>query len=501
MTMTVVQEAPGLRDESTDHETYHDADAYAAGHGHMGARQKLAEKTKSAIEKLRDAAESPSPMHPIIPPVDDELSYDSSDEGGEPSGGPQHPQIHEEDIPAPHSHVDRQLSYSPSIQPSERFIVPFPVSTTPYHESEIDGDDTGVATATFPQNEQARTSDDAASHSSPTRLALPSKYHTSSLQEGASVLPSPAGSLNGHQRSYPTGSVTPSTRVATSSPLSSTRNVDRSADRMPPSVRPVEWAVEEVVDWLRSKGFDEMVCDKFTEQDITGDILFKLDLETLKSEIGIIAFGTRIRIANVIADLRRRPRPSIMSSSAGQHVRPRSSSQESSHARVGLPTARGSPIWSPESTPDSGNLMGRPVPVRRDTDPNMRSIRSVRNRRRSDGTVSNRRIRAQSNVIVGNGERPRVTSNPGNRTRVASNAGNGSNATVSNGEPSSPTSNGGNQLSAIRNGGNRSNATVSDVGDILLWYDYHPRLTSALQTSTKNLVTKFRSFLFGPPNS
>jgi hypothetical protein len=26
---------------------------------------------------------------------------------------------------------------------------------------------------------------------------------------------------------------------------------------------PSEWSVEEVVEWLKSKGFDESVCDKF----------------------------------------------------------------------------------------------------------------------------------------------------------------------------------------------------------------------------------------------
>jgi hypothetical protein len=192
----------------------------------------------------------------------------------------------------------------------------------------------------------------------------------------------------------------------------------------------------------------------------------------------------RKRIANAITDLHRRP--SVLSSSAGQHVRPRSTSHESSLAKVGfplLPTSRDSPIWPRGSTPDLGDSTGRFVPVRRDTDPGMRPIRNVRSRRRSDGTVSNRRIR--SNAIVGNGERPRVTSNARNRPRVTSNTGTRSNVTVSNGDPSSPISNGGNQSSATSNGGNRSsaisnggnqtgygenrsNAVVSDVGDTVL---------------------------------
>ncbi|KAF7432629.1 polar growth protein [Pleurotus ostreatus] len=70
---------------------------------------------------------------------------------------------------------------------------------------------------------------------------------------------------------------------------------------------PSDWSVEEVVEWLRSKGFDQDVCDKFTEQEITGDVLLELDVNLLKSEIGIMAFGKRMRIANAITDLRRPP--------------------------------------------------------------------------------------------------------------------------------------------------------------------------------------------------
>ncbi|KAF8215872.1 hypothetical protein K438DRAFT_1914754 [Mycena galopus ATCC 62051] len=73
---------------------------------------------------------------------------------------------------------------------------------------------------------------------------------------------------------------------------------------------PSEWTVDEVVDWLKSKGFDEDVCDKFTEQEITGDVLLDLDVNLLKTEIGVMAFGKRMRIANAIVDLRRPPSPS-----------------------------------------------------------------------------------------------------------------------------------------------------------------------------------------------
>jgi hypothetical protein len=68
---------------------------------------------------------------------------------------------------------------------------------------------------------------------------------------------------------------------------------------------PSEWTVDEVVDWLRSKGFDQAVLDAFIEQEITGDVLLEIDAAVLKAEFGIAAFGKRTRIANAISELKR----------------------------------------------------------------------------------------------------------------------------------------------------------------------------------------------------
>jgi hypothetical protein len=43
------------------------------------------------------------------------------------------------------------------------------------------------------------------------------------------------------------------------------------------------------------------------EQEITGDVLLELDANLLKTELGIMAFGKRVRISNAIAELRRPP--------------------------------------------------------------------------------------------------------------------------------------------------------------------------------------------------
>ncbi|KAJ7651638.1 hypothetical protein DFH06DRAFT_1282850 [Mycena polygramma] len=163
---------------------------------------------------------------------------------------------------------------------------------------------------------------------------------------------------------------------------------------------PSEWTVEEVVDWLKSKGFDE-VSDKFTEQEITGDVLLDLDANLLKTEIGIMAFGKRVRIANAIADLRRPPSPSASFSlapvynaqSSPQHPQyansqpypnsPHSRTQSQSHSQQSynghhsLQSSVGSPLQngylaqtygaaaaghvSPETAPHTGDIPGMPV--------------------------------------------------------------------------------------------------------------------------------------------
>lgn len=100
------------------------------------------------------------------------------------------------------------------------------------------------------------------------------------------------------------------------------------------------------------------------EQEITGDVLLELNVELLKTEIGIMAFGKRMRIANAITDLRRPPsiqysdhQPSVepnppspsafhlphAHSHAHMHSRTLSQSQQSHHSFPGtLTTGTGS---------------------------------------------------------------------------------------------------------------------------------------------------------------
>lgn len=75
-----------------------------------------------------------------------------------------------------------------------------------------------------------------------------------------------------------------------------------------PNGQAVTWSVDEVVQWAKSKGFEEW--PKFQEHEITGDLLLELDANLLK-ELDIPQFGKRLRIAQAISELRR---PSSISS-------------------------------------------------------------------------------------------------------------------------------------------------------------------------------------------
>lgn len=65
-----------------------------------------------------------------------------------------------------------------------------------------------------------------------------------------------------------------------------------------------DWSVDQVVEWARSKGWDEnAVVSKFQEHEISGDVLLEMDVNILK-EIDIVAFGKRFQVANAIKELK-----------------------------------------------------------------------------------------------------------------------------------------------------------------------------------------------------
>ena len=117
---------------------------------------------------------------------------------------------------------------------------------------------------------------------------LPSLRGISNRVSANHSIPSSFPHGNGHSHAN-RSSVTTSAFITTSSlfsaPNTSPRSVDfvykisRDADLAGPDSA-VEWNVEAVVDWLRTKGLNDMVCDKFMKQDVTGDVLLELDMSS-----------------------------------------------------------------------------------------------------------------------------------------------------------------------------------------------------------------------------
>ncbi|KAI8063834.1 hypothetical protein BC940DRAFT_306959 [Gongronella butleri] len=65
---------------------------------------------------------------------------------------------------------------------------------------------------------------------------------------------------------------------------------------------PEQWDAQQVADWLHQMGFDTVV-QQFVDQEITGDILLELSLQSLK-EFDISTFGKRFKIHSAILALR-----------------------------------------------------------------------------------------------------------------------------------------------------------------------------------------------------
>ncbi|KXN84942.1 Protein pob1 [Leucoagaricus sp. SymC.cos] len=123
------------------------------------------------------------------------------------------------------------------------------------------------------------------------------------------AMPGGFSSGNGHVPGPVTANVGAAPPVSSASPASAPAQPQQQQEKekKKEKTHPSEWSLEEVIEWLKSKGFDQDVCDKFIEQEITGDVLLELDASLLKTELGIMAFGKRVRIANAINELKRPP--------------------------------------------------------------------------------------------------------------------------------------------------------------------------------------------------
>ncbi|KAF9478688.1 hypothetical protein BDN70DRAFT_879712 [Pholiota conissans] len=324
---------------------------------HKSARAKLAAKARRAIEEaekleaMMNGNDTPSVQRSVAPPIEVELSDESEDEGDytRASKPPRHSYILEEDET---EEVEFEATHTkePSIA-TETEIGTHEGSSTTAAETQVEmppQDESELPTATAsklffpvfsPPQPAASTSEQPVADrtSSPLPAAEPTPSvpaaptvvtvaeepkRSSAIRETPLVngLPSPTASTQFNSTFQSKHSSIVSTRsapahapaqvpapmaISTSPQQQLQKSVSSTSDLK--KKHPTEWSVDEVIDWLRSKGFDQDVCDKFTEQEITGDVLLELDVNLLKTEIGIMAFGKRMRIANAITDLRRPP--------------------------------------------------------------------------------------------------------------------------------------------------------------------------------------------------
>ncbi|KAJ3740791.1 hypothetical protein DFH05DRAFT_1545582 [Lentinula detonsa] len=329
------------------------------GH-HKSTRQRLAEKARKAVEDAEKLEMMMGGMsvgnRSSAPPIEVEMSDESEGEDdldedytrsssflrrhsaieevdeetteGNGTALTQTPQIHQ-DLTLPEQETDESEAQTatapsfPSLVATEDVTdarsISLPTPTSPgfaHSESTI--------STVIPTPVPALTS--TPSVPTPPRAQTPAAARSPSpIREMLVALPSPTASsfhsnsgafhFSPHQSQHNSLSSIPSSVPVTALPTTSESSQapsqpsqkDSEQTKEKENTHPSEWTVDEVVEWARNKGFSEDVCDKFTEQEITGDVLLELDVNLLKNEIGIMAFGKRVRIANAIAELRRPP--------------------------------------------------------------------------------------------------------------------------------------------------------------------------------------------------
>lgn len=282
---------------------------------HKGARRKLAAKARKAVEEaekleamMGGPGVSDADRREVAPPIEVELSDESEDEDGEYTSHSSvfqrgHPHIPEEDEETAFSKLQRLSGdhgatkhASNSTQSTQELIVPgadspeaqfvtatvssFPTLPSPYSPlippATIRTPEPITERAVSPRLTPARATSPAQLESAASITYPQAKHHSAGLpvRESITGLPSPTGSLQWISTATATGVVSkhssssskapgsvsaPSQVPVTASSMQNTLVEEKDKDKPSPS----DWSVEEVIDWLKAKGFDQEVQDKF----------------------------------------------------------------------------------------------------------------------------------------------------------------------------------------------------------------------------------------------
>ncbi|GAA6048147.1 hypothetical protein JCM3770_003684 [Rhodotorula araucariae] len=120
--------------------------------------------------------------------------------------------------------------------------------------------------------------------------------------------PASPASANHSRASSPATSAAPLSASFVTAATTATAPTSEKGDARELPADPMNWSVEDVVDWGKQKGFDDLTVSKFAEHEISGDVLLEMDVAMLK-EIDLIAFGRRVHIYNAIKELKQRTQP------------------------------------------------------------------------------------------------------------------------------------------------------------------------------------------------
>lgn len=265
---------------------------------HKGARKKLAEKARKAVEEA-ERLEQMMGSHSAVaerrstaPPIDVELSDESEDEGEHDrqdfttaSFQRMHPHIPEEDedevISSPadfglskrfseQQQPEPSVTRTPQAEPSQ----PLPQSSPLQHKNESEA----------PATREAPPPVVVPPVSAPTPIPAPILFspppqspitakpinHIPPVENKRNSAPTPINQSNGSspaasgftQQSAPfegTSVSSFSTNPSSVVHAQSTGEEDKKERK-----HPNDWTVEDVVEWLKGRGFDQDVCDKFT---------------------------------------------------------------------------------------------------------------------------------------------------------------------------------------------------------------------------------------------
>ena len=270
---------------------------------HKGARRKLAAKAKRAVEEAKKfeamMGDNENGRRAIAPPIEVDFS-DESEMEDDPdltrssNFYRNHPHIPEEDEDVVRNGKTTAATNGTryptvdALSTADVFVPPndetdIPTATKP----SFSASQTPVPAESLPEEPEKKPptpekdiypSPISPSTTTPANIQQILKRSSTPAREISNGLPSPAsvGHISSKHNSMISSSSAPGMLVNAQQHQANSTSAFTRPTSIPVSTAvqgrnetpPMEWSVKEVVDWLKSKGFDQDVCDKFTGEHI-----------------------------------------------------------------------------------------------------------------------------------------------------------------------------------------------------------------------------------------